>query len=155
MMKKFFHVLFLAIAGFGACAEPVTNDQLIMTLESRFNRILDPEKLRNEMQWAWTDLKTRPIPAVLDSHAIFLYRGSGRDVRITGDFNYWQPGPHLIQLGKSDIFALSLKFPDSTHVLYNFIVDGQVMIDSANVQKTTGELGQCSELRMPRYKATP
>lgn len=154
-MKKLRRVLFFAIAGFGACAEPVTNDQLIMTLESRFNRIQDPEKLRNEIQWAWNDLKTRSIPAVLDSHVIFLFRGAGRDVRITGDFNNWQPGPHLIQLGKSDIFALSLKFPDSSRVLYNFIVDGQVMIDSANVQKTTGELGQCSELRMPRYHSTP
>ena len=155
MMKKNWRILFLGIASFVACAKPVTNDQLIMTLESRFNRILDPEKLRNEMQWAWNDLKTRPIPAVLDSHAIFLYRGSGKDVRIAGDFNNWQPGPHLIQLGRSDIFALSLIFPDSTRVLYNFIVDGQSMIDSANVHKATGELGPCSELRMPRYKATP
>jgi len=155
MMKRFCRVLFFAIAGFGACSEPVTNDQLIMTIESRFNRIQDPEKLRNEMQWAWNDLKTRPIPAVLDSHAIFLYRGSGKDVRITGDFTGWRPGPHLIQLGKSDIFALSLKFPDSMRVLYNFIVDGQAAIDSANVNKATGKFGQCSELRMPRYKTTP
>lgn len=155
MMKKLARVLILAISGAGACSEPVTNDQLIMTLESRFNRIVDPERLRNESQWAWNDLKARPIPAVLDSHAIFLYRGAGKDVRLTGDFNGWQPGPHLIQLGQSDIFALSLKFPDSVRVLYNFIIDGQVMIDSANVNKSTGEHGPCSELRMPRYIAMP
>jgi len=154
-MKKFCRVLFLAITGFGACAKPVTNDQLIMILESRFNRIQDPEKLHNEIEWAWNDLKSRPIPAIRDSHAIFLYRGSGKDVRVTGDFIGWQPGPHLTQLGRSDIFALSLIFPDSARVLYNFIVDGQSMIDSANVHKATGELGPCSELRMPRYKATP
>lgn len=140
---------------FIACAKQVTDDQFIMNLERKFVRIQDPEKLRYEIEWAWNDLKSRPIPAVLDSHAIFLYRGPAKDVRIAGDFTDWQPGPHLVQLGRSDIFALSLDFPDTARVLYKFIVDGQWMVDSSNVFKTTAAIGECSELRMPRYNAAP
>jgi hypothetical protein len=140
---------------FISCSKPVTDDQFVMTLESRFARIQDPERLRQEVEWAWNELKTRPIPAVQDSHAIFLYRGHGKEVRITGDFTNWQPGPHLVQLGNSDIFALAITFPDSARLLYKFIVDGQSMIDSANVLKGTSELGECSELRMPRYVGRP
>jgi hypothetical protein len=113
------------------------------------------ERLREEARWAWNDLKSRPIPAVQDSHVIFLYRGAGKEVRITGDFTGWQAGPHFVQLGGSDIFALAMTFPDSARLLYRFIVDGQAIIDSANARKTATEIGECSELRMPRYKSTP
>jgi hypothetical protein len=145
----------LIFAALGACSEPMTDDQYIMTLEARFNRIQDPEKLRNEANWAWQDLKRRGIPAVRDSHVIFLYRGPAKEVRLAGDFTDWQPSPHLIQLGNSDIFALSLTFPDSTRVLYHFIVDGKAMIDSANMRRAVGANGPCSELLMPRHKAAP
>ncbi len=145
----------IAVFGLGGCTQPVTDDQYIISLESRFLRIQDPEKLRQEVDVAWNDLKSRPIPVVRDSNAIFLYRGPAEEVRLAGDFTNWQPGPRLIKLGNSDIFARSLTFPDSARLKYNFIVDGRWMIDSSSVHQTTGEFGPCSELRMPRFKGTP
>jgi len=155
MMIKFSRLVMFAALVFGACAKPVTDDQFIMTLEARFNKIQDPEKLRNEVEWAWHDLKSREIPAVRDSQAIFLYRGPAKKVRLAGDFTNWQPGPHLIQLGKSDIFALSLTFPDSARLDYKFMVDGQWMLDSSNARQMVGDDGPNSELRMPRYRPAP
>jgi hypothetical protein len=148
-------IAMIAVLGLGACAQPVTDDQYIMLLEARLLRIQDPEKLRHQVETAWRDLKSRPIPAVRDSNAIFLYRGPAEEVRLAGDFTNWQPGPRLVKLGHSDIFARALTFPDSARLKYNFIVDGRWMIDSSNTQQSAGALGPCSELRMPRYQARP
>ena len=138
-----------------ACAKPSTDEILIMHLESRFTQLQDTTKLQQEAEWAWNDLKSREIPAVYDSHAIFLYRGSGHEVRLTGDITSWQPGPHLIPLGRSDIFALSMIFPDSAHVDYKLIVDGEWELDRANPRQVAGGFGANSELRMPRYQPAP
>lgn len=154
-MKKLKRVVILATLGFGACAEPVTDDQLIMNLEAQFNKIKDPERLWQQVEWAWKDLKSREIPAVRDSHAIFLYRGPAKEVRLAGDFTNWQAGPHLVQLGKSDIFALSLTFPDSARLDYKFIVDGQWILDPSNPRQMMGGFGPNSELRMSRYTPAP
>lgn len=138
-----------------SCTQPVTDDQFIMGLETRFSRIQDPEKLRYEVEWAWKELKSRTIPVVHDSHAIFIYRGAAKDVRLAGDFTNWQPGPHLIQLGRSDIFARSMTFPDSARLDYKLIVDGNWQLDSCNAHRMISGFGENSELRMPDYRWPP
>ncbi|MBO6573839.1 MAG: T9SS type A sorting domain-containing protein [Rhodothermales bacterium] len=97
------------------------------------------------------------LPFKLGSQAAFLYRGSGNQVRVAGDFNRWNPaaGP-ATRLGSSDVWIREETFPADARLDYKFVIgSSQWILDPRNPHRQRGGFGDNSELRMPDYEPSP
>jgi enterochelin esterase-like enzyme len=90
--------------------------------------------------------------------AIFVYRGSGKDVKIAGDFSRWKPTENTFENFSDDgaVKYYALEFAPNARVEYKLIVDGKWILDPLNPNKVdNGVGGENSFFTMPDYKPTP
>lgn len=97
--------------------------------------------------------------------AIFTYSGSGKDVKLAGDFNNWKPTEEdEIEAVSDDNASASIygkvkfnwyEFKPIARVEYKLIVDGKWITDPLNPNKIdNGVGGENSFFTMPDYKPT-
>ncbi len=89
------------------------------------------------------------MPEIRKNRVRFIYKGAADRVYIVGDFNNWEKEP-LFQL-QGDKWIIDKKFPLNARFDYKFLVDGKLILDPLNPNKTEGGFGFNSELRMPRF----
>jgi enterochelin esterase family protein len=96
--------------------------------------------------------KAQGIPYIEDTVANFIYRGSGTNVYLAGDFNGWSSSADkLNRVSGTNFFYLSKIFERDARLDYKFIVDGNWILDPNNPKTCPGGFGPNSELAMPDY----
>lgn len=96
--------------------------------------------------------KTQGIPYVEDTIANFIYRGSGNNVYLSGDFNGWSSSADkLNRVSGTNFFYITKIFERDARLDYKFIVDGNWILDPNNPRTCPGGFGPNSELAMPAY----
>ncbi len=96
--------------------------------------------------------KAHGIPYIEDTIANFIYRGSGSNVYLAGDFNGWSStSDRLIRVSSTNFFYSTKIFERDARLDYKFIVDGNWILDPNNPKTCPGGFGPNSELAMPDY----
>lgn len=96
--------------------------------------------------------RAQGIPYIEDTIANFIYRGSGSNVYLSGDFNGWSSSADkLIKVSGTNFFYISKIFERDARLDYKFIVDGNWILDPNNPKTCPGGFGPNSELAMPDY----
>jgi enterochelin esterase family protein len=96
--------------------------------------------------------RAQGIPYIEDSIANFIYRGSGSNVYLSGDFNGWSSSADkLNRVYGTNFFFISKIFERDARLDYKFIVDGNWILDPNNPKTCPGGFGPNSELAMPDY----
>lgn len=96
--------------------------------------------------------KAQGIPYIEDTIANFIYRGSGNNVYLSGDFNGWSSSvDKLNKVSGTNFFYISKIFERDARLDYKFIVDGNWILDPNNPRTCPGGFGPNSELAMPDY----
>ncbi|MCX8056189.1 MAG: alpha/beta hydrolase-fold protein [Ignavibacteria bacterium] len=92
------------------------------------------------------------IPYIEDTLANFIYRGSGTNVYLSGDFNGWSSSADkLNRISGTNFFYITKIFERDARLDYKFIVDGNWILDPLNPKTCPGGFGPNSELAMPDY----
>jgi len=96
--------------------------------------------------------RAQGIPYIEDTIANFIYRGSGSNVYLSGDFNGWSStADKLNRVYGTNFFFISKIFERDARLDYKFIVDGNWILDPNNPKTCPGGFGPNSELAMPDY----
>jgi enterochelin esterase family protein len=96
--------------------------------------------------------RAQGIPYIEDTIANFIYRGSGSNVYLSGDFNGWSSSADkLNRVYGTNFFFISRIFERDARLDYKFIVDGNWILDPNNPKTCPGGFGPNSELAMPDY----
>jgi len=96
--------------------------------------------------------RAQGIPYIEDTIANFIYRGSGSNVYLSGDFNGWSSSADkLNRVYGTNFFFISKIFERDARLDYKFIVDGNWILDPNNPKTCPGGFGPNSELAMPDY----
>ena len=91
-----------------------------------------------------------------DTLATFIYRGTGTSVTMTGDaFNWSTSGTSMTNIPETDVWILNQIYENDARLDYKYIVDGNWILDPLNKLTCAGGFGNNSELRMPKYIASP
>jgi len=91
----------------------------------------------------------KQMPEIKKNYVQFIYNGAADRVYIVGDFNNWKKEP-LFQLQENK-WVIEKEFPLNARFDYKFLVDGKLILDPLNPNKTEGGFGFNSELRMPHF----
>ena len=110
----------------------------ISLISVRYNNHKRMEALRQQVASADAPLPYAP-PVAVDTPAktpqpvrniLFQYRSSrANSVSIIGDFNDWTPEP--LKKTQKNLWEIAIKIPSGIYN-YNFLVDGQVVLDPNN-----------------------
>jgi enterochelin esterase family protein len=102
------------------------------------------------------DWEPSSIPEVSINHAVFFYRGDGKEVEVVGDFTGWKPnGFKMKKVLDTDWKCFEMEFAGTARVEYKLIVDGKWINDPLNPNKNdNGVGGENSFFTMPDYKPT-
>jgi|YNPMSStandDraft_1061717.scaffolds.fasta_scaffold10756_3 enterochelin esterase-like enzyme len=96
--------------------------------------------------------RSQGIPYIEDTIANFIYRGSGSNVYLAGDFNGWSSSAdRLNRIYGTNFFFISKVFERDARLDYKFIVDGNWILDPNNPNICPSGFGPNSELAMPDY----
>lgn len=96
--------------------------------------------------------RTKGIPYIEDTAANFIYRGSGNNVILSGDFNQWSTSvDRLSRISGTNFFYITKIFERDARLDYKFIIDGNWILDPNNPNICPGGFGPNSELAMPDY----
>lgn len=96
--------------------------------------------------------KTSPL--IENGKALFVYRGSAKQVRLAGDFTGWSQNGLFLQDIGDGVKAAAMDFPATARVEYQFIADGKWITDPLNLNNIdNGVGGRNSFFAMPDYKA--
>jgi len=96
--------------------------------------------------------RAQGIPYIEDTIANFIYRGSGSNIYLSGDFNGWSSSADkLNRVYGTNFFFISKIFERDARLDYKFIVDGNWILDPNNPKTCPGGFGPNSELAMPDY----
>ncbi len=92
-------------------------------------------------------------PVILGDDAYFIYRGTGQNVEVAGDFTGWEPRSlYLSDSSGSGLKFLKLSFDKRTRAEYKYIVDGKWINDPLNRNTIESGVGTTnSVLTMPAY----
>ncbi|MGH9554697.1 MAG: alpha/beta hydrolase-fold protein, partial [Terriglobales bacterium] len=94
-------------------------------------------------------------PMVAGSWVTFVYRGSGREVELVGEFTDWQRRGMMLRTAPSGVRYLSMNFPADARLEYKFVVDNQWELDALNPQKKdNGVGGENNFVILPDYRPT-
>jgi enterochelin esterase-like enzyme len=91
-----------------------------------------------------------------DTLCNFIYKGTGQNVKIAGDFTGWNPDKPMIKITGTDFWYCSTHFESDARLDYKYVLNGSNWIlDPENPNTCTGGYGPNSELRMPAYVVPP
>jgi enterochelin esterase family protein len=123
------------------------------------------DDLERDLERALEHLETLPlaqrqaaVDALLAAHPadpagpLLLYRGTGRDVRLAGDFTDWQPDVVLHHVPGTDLWTYRFELPDMARVDYKLVRDGQWLLDPRNPRRAVSGFGENSEYAGPAYR---
>ena len=131
----------------------ITPDNSSFVSLNKIGGVQTEEKLSAEIVEKVKNAKTSPI--IVGNKAIFIYRGTAKQVRLAGDFTGWQPRGAILQETGENLKAAAMEFPATTRVEYKLIVDGQWISDPLNPNKLDNGVGsENSVFTMPGYKPT-
>lgn len=133
------------------------------TFEDFRNRLTSISDIRdNEMRDSvfnilWDSLRINgQIPFVLDTQALFMYRGDANKVFWTGDFCNWNKKERDYKgkrIRKLDLWILEKTFELDARFNYKIeINNSNSVIDSANLHTAYNGIEISSELRMPEWE---
>ncbi len=98
-----------------------------------------------------TYARTKGIPFIEDSIAVFLYRGVSNPTQLAGDFTGWNT-VNMINIQSTDLFYSIIKFEMDARLDYKFVLSsGYWILDPENPKRCPGGYGPNSELAMPSY----
>lgn len=92
------------------------------------------------------------FPLTEGGYAIFVYRGSGTSMFVSGDFNEWGNTGSMNTISGTNFFYLARQFENNARVDYKLVINGATWIlDPLNPNTCAGGFGPNSELAMPGY----
>ncbi|MCP5062154.1 MAG: hypothetical protein GY936_06805 [Ignavibacteriae bacterium] len=93
------------------------------------------------------------FPITEDTLAHFVYKGSGANPSVAGDFSQWDPQfGHMINVNGTDFWYRTEIFKSNARLEYKIVFDKNTWtVDSLNFFVATGGFDINSELRMPNY----
>jgi enterochelin esterase-like enzyme len=91
-----------------------------------------------------------------DTLCNFIYKGVAQNIRIAGDFTFWNPDKTMIQVTGTDFWYYSTHFESDARLDYQYVLNGSNwVLDPRNPHTCIGGYGPNSELRMPEYVVPP
>ena len=99
-------------------------------------------------------IQTPSFPVIeQDSLVHFVYFGTASSVAVNGNLQRWiQPDTLAkIKCGNASLFYRTYCVPENARLDYQFVVDGNYMLDPFNKHVTPSGFGTHSELRMPKF----
>jgi len=92
------------------------------------------------------------FPIIRGNDVLFVYKGEGKKVQISGDFTSWVYRLNLKRVFDTDLFYLSKKFPLDARLDYKIIVDERSILDPLNQNIVSGGFGDNSFFNLSNYK---
>ncbi len=96
---------------------------------------------------------TSSFPITEDTLAHFVYKGTGGNLAVPGDFSGWNPdNAPMTQVQGTNFWHRTEVFANNARLDYKYVYNGSTWIlDPRNPFRAPGGFGDNSELRMPEY----
>ncbi|MGA7305944.1 MAG: alpha/beta hydrolase-fold protein [Rhodothermales bacterium] len=117
----------------------------------------DSAKRAEMLEAFWNDVADEGTPLLPnDTTMVFLYRGPGERVRVSGDMTHWAEEIPLERIAGTDLFAGEGHGPSDALFEYSLLIDDDFPVaDQLNAYKVGSGFGYLSEVAMPDYVYHP
>ncbi|HUF08463.1 MAG TPA: alpha/beta hydrolase-fold protein [Rhodothermales bacterium] len=117
----------------------------------------DPAKRTQLVDALWNDATESGTPLIPnDTTLIFLYRGPGERVRVSGDMTHSAEEIVLERISDTDLFVGTMHGPSDALFEYSLLIDDNFPVaDQMNPYKVGSGFGYLSEVAMPDFEYHP